>query len=772
MAAEQLHVEVYIMNGDERWDCIGMGQVSTIYDEQLQGVCLLVQSESGDSSILQSKIQPNTPYWKKRSTLIVWSEDEYISRALSFQDPEDCQKIWEEICQVQGKEPTVEATQDVLDETEQYDEMLETSYLVQPPSCELGTVGHLADIFNSFFVSPSRKKCLTFILKNGDYIKKLLELFQICENLQNTEELHHLYSIVKGILLLDKTPLFEVMFSDECIMDVIGCLEYDPAGPEPKRHRQFFTQNARLKEVIPITNSELRQKIHQTYRIQYIHDILLPKPSISEENLLPSLKNFIFFNKIEIVNMLQEDDMFLSEIFAQLRDKAINGDKRRELLFFLKEFCEFSQALYPQSKDALLKTLVRLGILPALKVVMSIDDFQVKTATTTIFAYLVEYNPSTIRQFVMGEAQKSKDDELLINVVIEQMICDTDPELSGAMNLMELLRSLLDPETMLILPYEYERHKFLNFFYKYCMDNLIAPLLSSTEKDKDEEDDRFGPDRNKNRPNNYQTARLLGLILELCTFCVQHHTYYIKNYILNEDLLRTVLMLMNSKHTFLLLSAVRFMREMIGLRDEQYNSYIIQGNLFEPVVNAFLANGHRYNILNSAIIELFEYISIRNIKSLVVHVVERFYKAFELIEYVQTFRRLKIKYEQEKDRQSQARKTLHSILYEDTKVMDVKEEMHLSQNRREAVTPPIGNNSDRDEKLTEAETQKMKLHLPKRTSSGGFRFSSSCSDGAGGGMSIPQSSRVATLVDYPDNNEEKEDKEDKTSPSKRPHLSS
>lgn len=40
-------------------------------------------------------------------------------------------------------------------------------------------------------------------------------------------------------------------------------------------------------------------------------------------------------------------------------------------------------------------------------------------------------------------------DILLINVVIEQMICDTDPELGGAVQLMGLLRTLIDPENML-----------------------------------------------------------------------------------------------------------------------------------------------------------------------------------------------------------------------------------------------------------------------------------------------------------------------------------
>lgn len=67
-----------------------------------------------------------------------------------------------------------------------------------------------------------------------------------------------------------------------------------------------------------------------------------------------------------------------------------------------------------------------------------------------------------------------------------------------------------------------------------------APLLANTAEDHPAKED-------------YQTVQLLGLILELLSFCVEHHTYHIKNCILNKDLLRRILVLMKSTHTFLVL---------------------------------------------------------------------------------------------------------------------------------------------------------------------------------------------------------------------------
>ncbi|XP_062911993.1 serine/threonine-protein phosphatase 4 regulatory subunit 3 [Mobula hypostoma] len=822
MSDTRRRVKVYTLNEDRQWDDRGTGHVSSTYVDRLNGMSLLVRAESDGSLLLESKINPNTAYQKQQDTLIVWSEADNYDLALSFQEKAGCDEIWEKICQVQGRDPSLDITQDIIDESEEerFEEMPETTHTIDLPPCELNKLEEIADLVTSVISSPIRREKLALALENEGYIKKLLQLFRVCEDLDNTEGLHHLYEIIRGILFLNKAALFEGMFSDECIMDVVGCLEYDPSLPHPRKHREFLTKTAKFKEVIPITDTELKQKIHQTYRVQYIQDIILPTPSVFEENFLSTLTSFIFFNKVEIVSMLQEDEKFLTELFAQLTDEATDDHKRRELVNFLKEFCAFSQTLQPQNRDAFFKTLANLGILPALEIVLGMDDIQVRTAATEIFSYLVEYSPSMVREFVMQEAQQSDDDILLINVIIEQMICDADPELGGAVQLMGLLRTLIDPENMLATANKTEKTEFLSFFYKHCMHVLSAPLLANTD-DKRSYKDAIVDRSNMNIAlcsDNFQTAQLLALILELLTFCVEHHTYHIKNYIMNKDLLRRVLVLMNSKHTFLALCALRFMRRIIGLKDEFYNRYIIKGNLFEPVINAFLDNGTRYNLLNSAIIELFEFIRVEDVKSLTTHIIDNFYKALEDIEYVQTFKGLKLRYEQERDRlQNQKLSSVPSILRNnryrrDARALDDDEEMWFNEEEEEgeALVPHVEKSKSEDDypdsygKFLETKKAKEgedKENLPKRSSSPSFKFTfshtgpSSTTNGTNGthgkstaAQTTPASSTSSSskhtspstavtakggrvgLVDYPDDEEEEEEEE--ASPRKRPRLGS
>uniref|UniRef100_A0A0L8HP72 Serine/threonine-protein phosphatase 4 regulatory subunit 3-like central domain-containing protein n=1 Tax=Octopus bimaculoides TaxID=37653 RepID=A0A0L8HP72_OCTBM len=577
--------------------------------------------------------------------------------------------------QVQGKDPSVDITQDVVEESEdeRFDDMPDAAPPIELPPCDLSKLEEISELFNNVLPSPIRREKLSVAIETENYIKKLIDLFHMCEDLDNIDGLHHLYDIFKSIFLLNKNALFEIMFADDIIFDVVGILEYDSSLSQPARHREYLQNTSRFKEVIPITNTELRNKIHQTYRVQYIQDVILPTPSVFEENILSTLSSFIFFNKVEIVTMIQEDEKFLNSLFTQLTDDETDDEKRRELVLFLKEFCTFSQTLQPQNRDSFFKTLSNLGILSAIEIILGLDDEQMKTAAIDIFSYIVEFSPSMVREFILLEGQSQDDEDLLINLVIEQMINDTDPELGGAMQLMAIIRLLIDPENMLATANKTEKTEFLSFFYKHSMHVLTAPLFANTTDNKPSKDD-------------YQTAQLLSLIMELLSFCVEHHTYHIKNYIISKDLLRRVLVLLKSQHAFLALCALRFMRKIIGLKEEFYNRYITKGNLFQPVVDAFNANGDRYNLLNSAMIEMFEFVKMEDIRSLCTNIAENHIKDLENVNYVNTFKSLKHRYEQQQDRirEKSATESMPSILRNsrfrrDERALDEEEDMYFNQ---------------------------------------------------------------------------------------------
>jgi len=783
MTDTRRRVKLYALNAERQWDDRGTGHVTSSYVDRLKGVSLLVRAESDGSLLLESKIQPDTAYQKQQETLIVWSEGDNFDLALSFQEKAGCDEIWEKICQVQGKDPSVDITQDFVEESEdeRFEDMSDTAPPVELPPCELNKLETINELISSCVSSAVRREKLSTALEMEGYIRKLLNLFHICEDLENVEGLNHLFEVFKNIFLLNKNALFEVMFAEDTIFDVVGCLEYDPNAKVRKKHRDYLKQMAKFKEVIPITNPELLAKIHQTYRVQYIQDVVLPTPSVFEENMLSTLSSFIFFNKVEIVSLIQDDEKFLNELFSHLTDETMEPSKRRDLVLFLKEFCTFSQTLQPQSRETFFKTLASLGILPALEITLSVDDAPTKSASIDILSYIVEFSPSMVRDYMLQQANNTEDEQLLLNIIIEQMMCDLDPELGGAVQLSGILRLLIDPENMLATINKSEKADFLNFFYKHSMHVLVAPLLSNTTGDRPSKED-------------YPTVQLLGLILELLSFCVEHHTYHIKNYILNRDLLRRILVLMRSRHTFLVLSALRFLRKIISLKDEFYNRYIVKGNLLSPVVDAFLRNNGRYNLLDSAILELFEFIKMEDIKSLCVYVVDTFGRALDKVEYVQTFKCLRLRYDQQQERiterSTSALDSVPSLLRttrfrRDPRQLEEEEEMWFNsedddqeENGAEVATSSPSSVTSPASPLSSSSKSSSNVISPKtnQSSSSGSNSPVIASSYSNGGTSSPSLSPTTSptpplsdvkspstlkkaLVDYEGDSEEEEEEE-------------
>lgn len=74
----------------------------------------------------------------------------------------------------------------------------------------------------------------------------------------------------------------------------------------------------------------------------------------------------------------------------------------------------------------------------------------------------------------MSQGNGNEKDLMLMNVIIKQMICDTDPDLGRAVQLMGVIRVLIDPENMLPSLSKVEKTDFLNYFYKNSVDILAG----------------------------------------------------------------------------------------------------------------------------------------------------------------------------------------------------------------------------------------------------------------------------------------------------------
>jgi protein phosphatase-4 regulatory subunit 3 len=143
-----------------------------------------------------------------------------------------------------------------------------------------------------------------------------------------------------------------------------------------------------------------------------------------------------------------------------------------------------------------------------------------------------------------------------------------------------------------------------------------------------------------------QEVSLYAHLLEVLCFFIRQHNFRSKYFILSEGLAARVAQLMECPEKHLQLTALKYFRIVIGFHDETHNRQIIQHELFEPILRILFATMPRDNLLNSACLELFEFIKRENIKMLVQHLVETYRERLQEITYVDTFQNLILRYDQ------------------------------------------------------------------------------------------------------------------------------
>ncbi|MFH4979414.1 hypothetical protein AB6A40_006123 [Gnathostoma spinigerum] len=434
-------------------------------------------------------------------TLIVWSESDTCDLALSFQDKTGCEDIWEKICQVQGRDPEQHpdytGNYDELDDSDGmengnqgYTNQRISNNTITLPPCELSRLQEIEMMLSNSFASAGAREKVAYAVENQDYIPKLCDIFHMCEDLENIEALRRLYQIARNLFMLNRNDILDVLLNDKYFRDIVGMLEYDPSQSERPKHREFLFEKAKFREVLPIKDEKLSQKIHKTFRVQYVQDVCLPAPSLFEENLLSALNSHIFFCRVDIVGMLLEEKQLMKELFEQLKDRNTDVERRKDLTMFLKEFFTFSASLQPngpQGRDAFYKTLMQNDVLATIEPCIMSKDVQTRASTVELFVMMVEFNPQTVRDFLLQQGRtlsESKNDQLLLNRLIEHMLTDHDPELTSASSLAQVMRVLLDPDSMMSATnVKTERLEFLTFFYRRSMDTLCRALLKNTEGD-------------------------------------------------------------------------------------------------------------------------------------------------------------------------------------------------------------------------------------------------------------------------------------------------
>jgi protein phosphatase-4 regulatory subunit 3 len=652
-ASERKRVKVYELKNNDWYDrgtgfCFGRLLTGpTINPDNPEAHIVVVSEDEPERALLETRITKDDGYQKQQETLIVWTEANGVDMALSFQEAEGCSSIWEFVSEVQTRlaalAPDDGLSDDVLDPLHN---------LVALPDPQLGKLDEIELAIRNASQTPTGRDALISFIMNPEnlYIMKLAPLVEMAEDLESTPDLHRLCTIMKSLILLNDTSIIEFAVTDQALMGVVGALEYDPDFPSHRaNHRQYLSDTSKFKQVVNIDNEEVRRKIHYTYRLQYLKDVVLAR--ILDDPTFSVLNSLIFFHQVEIINHLHQNEQFLRELFNIFGPDETDAPRMREAVLFIQNCCSVAKSIQANSRAHLYNNFIQFGLFPVVMFALRHHDAAVRVAGTDILVSLIDHDPHMVRLQIFN-AIKEKTTPLT-DTLIELLLVEADLGVKSQM--ADAIKILLDPSTtqaqmdmmnraqngefvqkqrgsgphMTIAP---QTDAFISNFYEDSAKRLFQPL-----KDLEHRPSMSGL-------TVHETSLYTHLVEVLCFF-VRQHTYKSKLFILAENLHARVAQLLACPQRYMKLMALKWFRICIGLQDEFHNRQLIQHGLFEPILNIVYETMPRDNLLNSACLELFEYIKRENIKQLIVHLVEHHRERLLGITYVNTFQNLLIKYE-------------------------------------------------------------------------------------------------------------------------------
>ncbi|KAG8897079.1 Platinum sensitivity protein [Tulasnella sp. 403] len=458
--ADMRRVKVYKLV-DQRWFDRGTALCTGIYDEELDSAAIVARSELTDVELLRSEIRVNDVYQRQQETLIVWTEPDGTDYALSFQDVEGCAEIYDFIMEVQrhfrGKLGDGGASSS--SPSRDFRGVTATSIISSGglPAPRLEIISEIDKAIKFIGRTPAGKEKICEYIVQKDYVKGLIEVMSRAEDLEALSDLHALCSLMQTILMMNDHTIYDYILQDDIYTGVIGMLEYDPEFPSYKAaFREYLANSTQYKEVVIFRDESIRKKIQQTYRLQYLKDVVLAR--VLDDPTFNVLNSCILFNQIDIISHIQNDDALLKDLFGRFekpegehpptsdlksvegkgKEKQVNGhhepsstgattsetskppllsdpsaadSSKRDVITLLHQLCMMGKNVQIPARLALYRTLVEKGLLHALQWALSrpADDQQMLNAAGEILLIVCDHDVCGVRGFVLKQADPNGD---------------------------------------------------------------------------------------------------------------------------------------------------------------------------------------------------------------------------------------------------------------------------------------------------------------------------------------------------------------------------
>lgn len=187
-------------------------------------------------------------------------------------------------------------------------------------------------------------------------------------------------------------------------------------------HRRYLRNGSRYKEVVPIADTAVRVKIHSTWRLQYLKDVVLAR--ILDDPTFSVLNSLIFFNQVEIVSHLQANTAFLEELFHIIDNPDVDIRRKKDAVGFIQQCCAIAKNLQAPARASLYNNFIQNGLLGVITFALLNTDASVRIAGTDILVAMIDHDAAMVRSYIFKAIAEKKTP--LTDTLIELLLVEVD----------------------------------------------------------------------------------------------------------------------------------------------------------------------------------------------------------------------------------------------------------------------------------------------------------------------------------------------------------
>lgn len=200
-----------------------------------------------------------------------------------------------------------------------------------------------------------------------------------------------------------------------------------------------MSDESKFKEVVKIQDPNIKRKIHWTYRLQYLKDVVLAR--ILDDPTFSVLNSLIFFHQVEIVQHLQQNTDFLKELFSIFELEETDQQRKKDAVLFIRQCCAVAKNLQGPGRAQLYQSFISNGLFSVVTFALQHYDPAVRVAGTDVLVAMIDHDPTMMRSHIYKTLNEKA--QPLTDTLIELLLAEGD--LGVKAQVADAIKVLLDP---------------------------------------------------------------------------------------------------------------------------------------------------------------------------------------------------------------------------------------------------------------------------------------------------------------------------------------